>query len=338
MTRSAGSPDPVGVSSLDLLSVARRVLARAVGAVEGLIPALDERFVAAVELMFARTGRVVVTGMGKSGHVGGKIAATLRSCGTPASFLHPAEALHGDLGLVAPDDVVLALSRSGRTAELDQLLPLFARMEVPIVAMTCDGDSPLARAARIVLPLGRPEEAGPGDLIPTSSTTAMLVLGDALGIALLTRRGFDAESLAFVHPAGVIGRQAGRTAESLMHAGERLPRVSGVATLREALVEIIQKKLGVTTVVDGAGRLDGVLTDGDLKRILVRPEGVAALDRSVVDVMSRSPRTCPPDLAVAAAVRLMEDPTRGPVTALVVVDGARMPLGILHLHDCLRPA
>lgn len=326
------------VPAEELLAIARDVLRGGAEALLALEATLDERFVAAVELLAGCRGRVVVTGMGKSGLVGGKIAATLRSTGSPASFLHPAEALHGDIGLVAPDDVVVALSRSGRTAELGLLLPLLERLDVPIVALTADEASPLARAARVVLPLGRPREAGPVELVPTSSTTAMLALGDALAMALLRRRGFTAESLAFVHPAGVIGRQAGRTAEELMHAGAGLPRVAESATLREALVEIINKKLGITTVVDTAGRLTGVLTDGDLKRILVRPEGVTALDRPVGEVQSRGARVVAPDAPIAVAVREMEDPARGPVTALVVISPEGAPLGVLHLHDCLKPA
>jgi arabinose-5-phosphate isomerase len=205
------------------------------------------------------------------------------------------------------------------------------------VAITADEGSPLALAARVVLPIGRPREAGPGNLVPTSSTTAMLALGDALAMALLRRRGFTAESLAFVHPAGVIGRQAGRTAESLMHSGAGLPRVPESATLREALLEIIQKKLGITTIVDTAGRLTGVLTDGDLKRILVRPAGVASLDRPVAEVMTHPPRVVAPDAPIAVAVREMENPALSPVTALVVISAAGEPLGVLHLHDCLKP-
>lgn len=332
-------PDRPGTEAGDeLLSIARAVLRNGAEALLALEATLDARFLAAVELLATGTGRIVVTGMGKSGLVGGKIAATLRSTGSPASFLHPAEALHGDIGLVAPDDVVVALSRSGRTAELGQLLPLLQRLDVPIVALTADESSPLALAARVVLPIGRPREAGPADLVPTSSTTAMLALGDALAMALLRRRGFTVDSLAFVHPAGVIGRQAARRVESLMHAGPDLPRVPGSATLREALLEIIQKKLGITTVVDGAGRLTGVLTDGDLKRILVRPDGIAALDRPVAEVMSHPPRVVAAETSIAVAVREMEDPRRGPVTALVVLSDSGEPLGVLHLHDCLKPA
>ena len=322
----------------DSLETARDVLRAEAEALLGLLDALDDRFARAVELLLAVRGRVIVTGMGKSGLVAAKVAATLRSTGTPAFFLHPAEALHGDLGLVTREDVVLALSKSGRTAELAQLLPLFERLGVPIVAVVGDPDSPLGQAARVVLPLGRLREAGPAELVPTSSTTAAMALGDALAIALMKRRGFDAASLAFIHAGGVIGRQAGRSVGDLMHCGEALPAVSDAATLREALVEIMHKKLGMTTVTGGDGRLAGILTDGDLKRILLSPRGEDALNRPVSEFMTRRPRTIDAEASVASAVRIMEDPERGLITSLVVVDNQGVPAGVLHLHDCLKPA
>jgi arabinose-5-phosphate isomerase len=329
--------DPA-VPQRDVLDIARELLAAEADAVRGLVDLVDERFVAAVELLLAAPGRVIVTGMGKSGLVGAKMAATFCSTGTPAFFLHPGEALHGDLGLVTREDAVVAVSRSGRTTELAQLLPLLERLGTPIVALVSDTNSPLARAARIVLPLGRFREAGPGDLVPTSSTTAAMALGDALAVAVMHRRGFDAESLAFVHAGGVIGRQAALHVADLMHRGPDLPVVDETVTLREALVEIFHKRLGMTTLVDAQGLLAGVLTDGDLKRILLSPEGEGALARPVSRFMTRTPRTIDPGAAVAAAVRLMEDPERGPITSLVVIGGDRKPLGVIHLHDCLRPA
>ena len=326
------------MSSAKTLEIARQVLAAEAEALAGLLNGLDERFVAAVETLLSAEGRVIVTGMGKSGLVGAKIAATFRSTGTPAFFLHPAEAMHGDLGLLTKDDVVLAISKSGRTAELAQLLPLIERLGPPIVAMVGDENSPLARAARVVLPLGRGREAGPGDLVPTSSSIAAMALGDALAIALMNRRGFDEASLAFVHAGGVIGRQAGLTVRDLMHSGEALPVVRESATLREALLEIIRRKLGMTTVAGADGRLAGILTDGDLKRILLSPMGEGALQRPVADLMSRHPRTIEADAPVAGAVRVMEDPARGPITSLVVIDSEGRAEGVIHLHDCLKPA
>jgi len=316
---------------------ARDVLSAAVDALSSLRESLDGRFEEAVELLLQSKGRVIVTGMGKSGLVAGKIAATLCSTGTSAFFLHPAEALHGDLGLVRGDDVVLALSKSGRTAELSQLLPLFDRLGVPVIAIVGDLDSPLARSARVVIPIGSVREAGPGGLIPTASTTVAMVLGDALAVAVMERRGFDPGSLAFVHPGGVIGRQASLRVQDVMHAGDELPGVPESATLREALVEIIRKKLGMTAVVDSVGRPAGVLTDGDLKRIFLSPEGDQALEKPVARFMSRNPRSIGPAASVAAAVRLMEDPGKGPITSLIVLDGEKL-VGVIHLHDCLKPA
>ena len=322
----------------ELLLVARQVIEAGRDAIAGLADALDDRFLAAVDLLGEAKGRIVVTGIGKSGLVGAKIAATFSSTGSPALFLHTSDALHGDLGVVTKDDVVLALSKSGRTGELTQLLPLLARLGVPVVALVSDLESPLAVASRIVLPLGRVRDAGPEDLIPTASTTAAMALGDALAVALMRRRGFDARSLAFVHQGGLIGRQAGLVVGDIMHAGAALPAVPEGATLREALVEILGKRLGVTTVTGAGGRLAGILTDGDLKRIFLSETGAGALDQPVALFMSRTPRTIGPEALVAEAVRVMEDPSKGFVTALVVIDPADRAAGIVHLHDCLKPA
>ncbi|HEX7880663.1 MAG TPA: KpsF/GutQ family sugar-phosphate isomerase [Candidatus Eisenbacteria bacterium] len=321
-----------------VLAAARNSLAAARDAISGLDASLGAPFLDAIERLGAIRGRIVVTGLGKSGLVAAKIAATLSSTGSPAVFLHTSDALHGDLGVVTPDDAVLALSKSGRSAELVQLLPLFKRIGVPIVAMVSDTASPMAQGADIVLPLGKVRDAGPEDLVPTASTTAMMALGDALAVALMHRRGFDASALAFVHAGGVVGRQAGTTVEQLMHAGEALPMVSDTATLREALVEILKKKLGVTTIAAADGRLAGILTDGDLKRIFLSEKGATALESPVADMMVRSPRAIAPAAPIAEAVRVMEDPARGFVTSLVVVDGASKAIGIIHLHDCLKPA
>ena len=319
----------------DPVAIGREALEREIEALRSLQDGLGGEFAAAVALVEEAHGRVIVTGVGKSGLVGAKIAATLTSTGTTAFFLHPTEALHGDLGIVTGDDVVLALSKSGRSAELLHLLPHLRRLGARVIAVVADVDSPLAGEADVVVPLGPLEEACNLDLVPTSSTTATLALGDALAVALLRRRGLTAEDFAFVHPGGLIGRRVSRRVAELMHGGDALPRVGESATLREALVVIMEKGLGVTTVVDDAGELRGILTDGDLKRILLGPAGEGALARPVHECMTAAPRTVTPDALVATAVRRMEAREPGPVTSLVVVEGNR-PVGLLHLHDCLR--
>lgn len=328
----AGSPAP-GEASLE---IARGVFDSALDALKAIRGSLGPSFLDAVDLLNSAAGRVIVTGMGKSGLVGAKVAATLRSTGTPAFFLHPAEAVHGDLGLVTSGDVVLALSRSGRTSELSLILPLFERLGVPIIAVVGDSKSPLALAARVLLLTPPVKEAGPSDVVPTTSSTAAMVLCDALAIVLMERRGFDAGSLAFVHAGGLIGRQAVLRVSDLMHTGAALPLVREDVTLRVALVEIIRGKLGMTTVVDGSGRLAGILTDGDLKRIIISDRGDGALNESVSTFITRSPRLIEADASIAAAVRTMEDSARGAVTSLVVLATDGAPAGVLHLHDCLK--
>lgn len=319
----------------DPVVLGREVLRREAAALEALVPRLGASFTAAVECIEKAGGRVLVTGVGKSGHIGAKIAATLTSVGVPAFFLHPTEAVHGDLGLVSGDDVVLALSKSGRSAELVALLPHFRRVGTVIVAIAGSADSPLGREADHCIETGPIEEACSLDLVPTTSTTVMLALGDALAVTLLRRGGLTEEDFAFVHPGGLIGRQVGRRCRELMHRDDALPRIPETGTVREALVEIVEKGLGVTTVVDANGLLVGVLTDGDLKRILLANTGGTVLEGPVSAVMSRTPRTIEPEALVAHAVRRMEERRPGAVTSLVVVDGDR-PVGVLHLHDCLR--
>ncbi len=339
--RLASLADPLASAvtpSRSPVDLARGVFDSALGALSALRDTLGPRFVEAVDLLHDAPGRVIVTGMGKSGLVGARAAATFRSTGTPAFFLHPAEALHGDLGLVLSGDVVLALSRSGRTSELSALLPLFERLGVPVVAIVGDAKSPLACAARAVLLVPPVTEAGPSGVVPTTSSTAAAVLCDALAIVLMERRGFDAESLAFVHAGGLVGRQAVLRVRDLMHSGSGLPMVRETVTLRDALVEIIRGRLGMTTIVDASGKLAGILTDGDLKRIVVSDRGATAMGEPVSAFMTRSPRLVDADASIAAAVRRMEDPAAGPVTSLVVVDGRGEPAGVLHLHDCLKPS
>ena len=315
--------------------IAREVARIEAAAVLDLCDRFGPSFDAAVELIGGLEGRLVVSGAGKSGQIAAKIAATLTSTGTPATFVHPADAVHGDLGLLRKGDAALLLSRSGGTDEVCRLLPLIRRMGVPVIAITARATSELGSGADTVIEIGSPREASPFGLVPTSSATAALVVGDALAVALLVRRGFAREDFALLHPGGVIGRSLTTLVSELMRGGDACPRVEASTTLREALDEIMSKRLGMTTVVDGTGRLVGVLTDGDLKRILVRvkePLGVR-----VDAVMSRKPRTIVKTALVAEAVQKMEENQSSPVTALVVVDPDGRPEGVIHLHDCLRP-
>ena len=318
----------------DLLELAREVVRGEAAAVAGLEGRLGAEFVAAVERLHGCRGKVVVSGVGKSGLLAHKLAATLTSTGTPAVFLHPADALHGDAGIFAPGDVALFLSKSGASDELLALLPYLERHGIPLVSVVATPDSALGRRSDVCLVTGPLREVCPMDLTPTTSITVAQVMGDCLAVALLERRGFKAEDFRFLHPGGVIGRSAARRVEELMHEGEALPRVGEGAALREVMLEIMDKRLGITTVVDGAGQLAGVITDGDFKRILLRHPDPWAL--TAREVMAREPSTIGREALVAAAVRQMEERSAGPITALVVVDGGRRPLGVLHLHDCLR--
>jgi arabinose-5-phosphate isomerase len=325
---------PRARAKTDLLELAREVVRVEAAAVAGLEERLGEEFLAAVELLASCRGKVIVSGVGKSGLFAHKLAATLTSTGTPAVFLHPADALHGDAGLFTAGDAALFVSKSGASEELVALLPYLERHGIPLLALVCEARSPLARRAKVTLVTGPAREACPMDLTPTTSITLAQVMGDCLAVALLERRGFRAEDFRFLHPGGVIGRAAARRVSDLMHDGDDLPRVGTGAALRDLMLEIMAKRLGITTVVDGAERLVGVVSDGDFKRILVRHPDPWALTAG--DVMTGDPATIAPDALVAAAVRLMEERPAGPITALVVVDDDRRPVGVLHLHDCLR--
>ncbi|MGM0693116.1 MAG: KpsF/GutQ family sugar-phosphate isomerase [Pseudomonadota bacterium] len=322
------SPSATGTTLLR--DSARRTLALEQQAIAALAEHLDDAFDHACGLILACRGRVVVTGMGKSGHIAGKIAATLASTGTPAFFVHPGEASHGDLGMITPGDVVLALSNSGETAEVTALLPLLKRMKTPLISMTGRPDSTLARHAEAHLNAGVEREACPLDLAPTSSTTAALALGDALAVALLESRGFTAEDFALSHPGGSLGKRLLLRVSDLMHRGERLPRVALGSPLRDALLEITRQGLGFTCVVDVDGRLAGVYTDGDLRRTLDQHSDLSGL--LVDDVMTRPGKRIAPDTLAAEAVRIMEDSR---ISALAVVDSDGHPVGALHMHDLL---
>lgn len=312
------------------LEVARRVLATEAAALSELAASLDERLAEAVRLLAGTTGRVVVSGMGKSGHVGRKIAATLASTGTPALFVHPAEASHGDLGMVVAGDAVLALSNSGETPELTDIVTHTRRFGLPLVGITGRADSTLARTADVALVLPDCPEACPMGLAPTSSTTMMLALGDALAVALLSRRGFTAADFRVFHPGGKLGAQLSRVAD-LMHGEDKLPLAAPDTPMSEAILRITAQSFGCLGIVED-GRLVGIVTDGDLRRALDQG-GTPLLARRAGEVMTRSPRRVRPDMLAAEALRIMN--TRS-ITSLFVVDEADRPVGILHIHDLLR--
>jgi len=316
------------------LETARRVIRLEMDALEEVSRRLGEPFERAVSVVASCTGKVVASGVGKSGLVAKKIAATLTSTGTPATFLHPLEALHGDAGIVTAGDVGLFVSHSGRGGEMEELLPILKRLGAPIVAITGSQDSPVGRAADVALETGEPAEGCPFGLVPTSSTTAALALGDALAVAVLERKGLRREDFAFVHPGGVIGRMKLRKVRDIMHSGEALPLVGEDATMRETLLEIVAKKLGLAVVVDGRGMVTGIVTDGDVKRILLKREDFWEL--KISEVMTRDPKCIGADELVASAVQRMEENPGGPITSLVVRDASGRPQGVVHLHDCLK--
>jgi arabinose-5-phosphate isomerase len=299
-------------------------------AVAALSERIDAAFDTACELLLATRGRVIVTGMGKSGHIARKIAATLASTGTPAHFVHPAEASHGDMGMITAGDSVIALSNSGNSPEVITLLPLLKRLGTPLVSMTGKPGSPLAQASDAHLDTGVATEACPLDLAPTSSTTTALVMGDALAIALLEARGFTAEDFAFSHPGGALGKKLLLKVENVMRERERIPRVSPDTPLSQALLEISRKGLGMTTVTDPEGHLVGVFTDGDLRRAL--DNRVDINDTRIDALMTRSPKTAAPGMLAAESLRIMEENN---ITCLVVMDAGRV-CGVIHLMDLLH--
>jgi arabinose-5-phosphate isomerase len=310
------------------LESARRVLRIEAEAIGELLQRLDGRFEQAVDLLMSCKGRVVVTGMGKSGLIGRKIAATFSSTGTPALFMHPAEAVHGDLGMLMRDDVALAVSYGGETEEIIALLETIKRLGLRMIALTGKPRSTIAMASDVVVDVSVKEEACSLNLAPTASTTAAMAMGDALAIALLDRRGFSPRDFAALHPGGRLGKKLLRV-EDLMHAGEALPRVDVSAKMPDVIYEISKKSLGMTTVVDAAGRLAGVLTDGDLRR-LMQQRGAATIGLVVGDCMTKDPQTIAPGELAGSALRIMEDRK---ITSLVVIDAERKPLGVVHLHD-----
>ncbi|MHB8254873.1 MAG: KpsF/GutQ family sugar-phosphate isomerase [Acidiferrobacter sp.] len=314
-----------------LIALGRRVLRLEAEALSTLAADLGADFAQACRLLWDCRGRVVVVGMGKSGHIGGKIAATLASTGTPAFFVHPGEASHGDLGMITPDDVVLAISHSGETGEILTILPIIKRMGVRLLALTGVPQSSLARQADVHLPVAVIKEACPLDLAPTASTTAALAMGDALAIALYETRGFTPEDFARSHPGGRLGRRLLVYIADIMHTGDSIPQVFVDAPLPDALVEMTGKGLGMTAVIDPAGRLCGIFTDGDLRRALNR--GVDVYQATVGDVMTRHPKTAAADHLAAELVPLLRAHN---ISGLCVVDDDHKVIGALNMHDLLR--
>ncbi|AFL74178.1 KpsF/GutQ family sugar-phosphate isomerase [Thiocystis violascens] len=312
-------------------ALGRAVIETEAAAVAALAGRIDADFVTACRFMLACEGRIVVLGMGKSGHIGGKIAATLASTGSPAFFVHPGEASHGDLGMITPRDVVLAISNSGETEEFLTILPILKRLGVPMITMTGRRDSTLAREADASLDIGVASEACPLGLAPTSSTTAALAMGDALAIALLESRGFTAEDFARSHPAGSLGRRLLLHVGEIMHRGERLPSVTLGTSLLETLDEMSHKGLGMTAVVDADGTLAGIFTDGDLRRALDR--GISVHRTAIDEVMTRQCATVAAEALAAEALQLMESRS---INGLLVLDPNRRPIGALNMHDLLR--
>jgi arabinose-5-phosphate isomerase len=309
------------------LASARRVLSSESEALATLAEALDERFVATLDLLAGVTGRVVVSGMGKSGHIARKIAATLASTGMPAQFVHPGEASHGDLGMVAPGDVVIALSNSGKTPELADIIAYTRRRSIPLIAITARAGSPLDEAADVTLVLPDVGEACPMGLAPTTSTTMMLALGDALAVALLERNGFTASHFRDFHPGGTLGRKLLRVSE-LMHVGDELPLCAADTIMSEAILVMTEKTFGCVGVVGEGGELLGIITDGDLRRHMESD----LLTQTAVEVMTPSPKTIAPQALAAEAVGSMN---ANSITSLFAVEDGR-PVGIVRLHDCLR--
>ncbi|TDJ36177.1 MAG: KpsF/GutQ family sugar-phosphate isomerase [Gammaproteobacteria bacterium] len=314
-----------------MLALAAEVLDIESRAVNQLKSRLDGSFTAACQLCLDTDGRVVVTGMGKSGHIGGKIAATLASTGTPSFFMHPAEASHGDLGMITSSDTLLAVSYSGETQEIVTILPLVKRMGAKLISMTGKPGSTLATAADVHLDVSVSEEACPLNLAPTASTTAALAMGDAMAVALLKYRGFTAEDFALSHPSGRLGKRLLLRVEDVMHTGDRVPVVGGEVNLSDGLVEMTQKGLGMTAIVDSGGRLLGIFTDGDLRRALDTGKDVHKTDMN--SVMHRDCITARPDMMAAEAVRILEE---NKITALLIVDDDEVLVGALNIHDLFR--
>jgi len=317
--------------AFDFITTGQQVIATEQAALETLKPFINQNFQQACQLILDCTSRVVVMGMGKSGHIGNKIAATLASTGTPAFFVHPAEASHGDLGMITPQDVVIAISNSGEAHEILSILPVIKRLHIKLISITANGQSSMAQFADVSLEIGKSEEACPLGLAPTSSTTATLVLGDALAVALLASRGFTAEDFALSHPGGALGRKLLLRVSDLMHSGDTIPVVQESTLIKDALLEISRKGLGMTAVVNAHGQLTGIYTDGDLRRTLDLELNIRTTP--MIQVMTKNPKTIRPQLLAAEAVALMEEKK---INGVIVVDEHLHPVGALNMHDLLK--
>ena len=317
-----------------MLENARNVLKMEADAILELIPRINGQFTAAVEMILACPGRTVITGMGKSGIIGRKMAATLASTGTPSFYLHPAEGIHGDLGMVTAEDVVIALSNSGETGEILHILPSLRRIGAKVIAMVGNPNSSLGKNADVVLDVGVSKEACPLGLAPTSSTTAALAFGDALAVALLSKRKFTADQFAVFHPGGSLGRKLLMTVADVMHAGDDNPLVKGDMKVQDALFIITDKGLGAVSVVDDENKMIGVLTDGDIRRGL--SQGFSFLTRPVTELMTKAPKTITQDKLAAEALHLMESNKPRPITVLPVIDADKHVIGLLHMTDLVR--
>ena len=318
------------MSSEDYQNSALRTIRLESEAVAAMSYNIDSSFDAACEILMSCSGRVVVIGMGKSGHVANKVAATLASTGTPAFFVHPGEASHGDIGMITENDVVLSISSSGATLEIVALLPLIKRLGIPLITMTGDDESPLAAAAAVNLNIGVEREACPLNLAPTTSTTVSLVLGDALAIALLESRGFTAEDFAFSHPGGALGRKLLLRVQDVMHREEKIPKVQTFQPLKDALLEMTTRGFGMTSIIDENGKLAGIFTDGDLRRTIDR--GLDIRTTRISAVMSEQPITVREHILAAEAMKIMEDNS---ITVLLVENEEKIVSGIVHMHDLI---
>jgi arabinose-5-phosphate isomerase len=317
---------------MDILAAGRKTIEIEIEALHRAKDALNGNFVSAVELIYACKGRVVVTGMGKSGQIGKKIASTFASTGTPSLFLHPAEGVHGDLGMLVKGDVVIALSNSGETQEILEILPVIKRFNIPLVSIVGNVNSVLARKSDCVLDASVEKEACPLNLAPTASTTVALAVGDALAIALLEKRGFNKEDFAVFHPSGLLGKQLLLRVGDIYNTGSNVPVIKEESLVSSAVLEISSKGFGCTAVVDEEGRLTGILTDGDLRRGMEKYKNLI-FSLKVKELYSKKPKTVEPDALAAKALSIMEEHS---ITSLLIVDAERRPAGIIHLHDLLR--
>ncbi len=316
---------------IDFQQIGQQVIKTELAEITALLPRIDQSFAQACKLLLSCKGRIVITGMGKSGHIGGKIAATLASTGSPAFFVHPGEASHGDLGMITKHDIVIALSNSGNTAEIATIIPILKRFAVPLISMTGDKNSTLANAANINLDVSVSKEACPHDLAPTSSTTVALVMGDALAVALLQARGFTAEDFALSHPGGSLGKRLLLHVSDIMHQGDRIPKVLETASVSEALLEMSEKGLGMTAITNAQNQLLGIYTDGDLRRSL--DKNIDVRNTAISDVMIKNCRTTSADELAATIVKIMDDHS---INGFLVTDKNNKLIGALNMHDILR--